>query len=292
MDAAEHLDVLSQRRHEAVRLEVGGAQLEHERAHLGPRFGGQPAHLGQLLACGRRVAVDQLGRRLGGEGEREERLGDGVVQVAGQPVSLLDHRELAAALVHPGGRDGHGGVGGEELDQLLVGVRELVRADLVGQVEGARDLACRHDRDAQERRHPRVGRRPPFEARVAGDVGRAVRQRPLEHGAEQAVRARERADRGDQLVAHPGRDEVREAAVSVGDADGGVAAARQPSRRLHQAAQRRLERRRNGDCGDRLADCAKRRSGGLSDRCACGPRHRRGRAGRPRDSPSSRCCSR
>ena len=55
---------------------------------------------------------------------------------------------------------------------------------------------------------------------------RPVRLRRLEHRAEQAVRARQRAHRGDQLVAHPGGDELREGALAVGHAERRVPRAR------------------------------------------------------------------
>jgi hypothetical protein len=82
VDAAQDVDVLLQRRDEPVGLEVGRPQLEHERAHLLACLRRQPPHLGQLGTGRLRVAVEQLGRRLGGEREREERLGDGVVAIA------------------------------------------------------------------------------------------------------------------------------------------------------------------------------------------------------------------
>ena len=71
----------------------------------------------------------------------EELLRDRVVQLAREPVALLDDAQLAAALVEAGVLDRERGVGGEHLDELLVGLVELLGADLVGEVEGADDPA-------------------------------------------------------------------------------------------------------------------------------------------------------
>ena len=48
------------------------------------------------------------------------------------------------------------------------------------------------------------------------DVARAVRRRGVEHRAEHAVLPRQRAERGDQLVAHARGEEAAEAALAVG----------------------------------------------------------------------------
>ena len=96
-------------------------------------------------------------------------------------------RQLAAALVQPRVGDRDRGVRGEQLDQLLVGVAEVVGALLVGQVEGADHALGRDDRHAEERAHVGVPARPPAaEARVRRGC-RAVRygSRRLEHRAEQ-----------------------------------------------------------------------------------------------------------
>ena len=164
------------------------------------------------------------------------------MQVAREPVALLDRAQLAAALVEARVLDGDGGVGGEHLDQALVLVAERVRALLVGQVEGADDAGARDDRHAEEGAHVRVRPRPPAaEARVARDVVRAVGLRGLEHRAEQAVRARQRAHRGDLLLRHAGGDELGEAALAVGDAERRVARAGELARGLDDALQDPLD---------------------------------------------------
>jgi hypothetical protein len=57
----------------------------------------------------------------------------------------------------------------------------------------------------------------------------------------------QRAHRGDQLIAHPRGDELGEAAVAVGDADGGVARVDEPARGVGEPLQHRLDRRLGGD---------------------------------------------
>ena len=118
---------------------------------------------------------------------------------------------------------------------------------LVGEVEGADDVARRHDRHAEERPHRRVRGRPPAaEAGVLGDVVGPVGRGVGQHGVEQAVGARQRAEAGDQLVAHAHGHEPGElVALGLGDADGGVAGvdevarARRPARSAPGRARRR-----------------------------------------------------
>src|SRR5215218_2095577 len=103
-------------------------------------------------------------------------------------------------------------------------------------------------------------RPPAAEARVPLDVGHPERLVRLESGAEHAVRARERPHQLDLLVAHAGRDELREAALAVGDAEGGVARVCEPAGHLHEAAQDALDRALAGASGSR-ARAASRSSG-------------------------------
>ena len=59
------------------------------------------------------------------------------MQVASDPVALLGDGQPPCLTVEARVVDGDPGVAGEELDEPLVGRRELARADLVGQVEVA-----------------------------------------------------------------------------------------------------------------------------------------------------------
>ena len=71
-----------------------------------------------------RVGLDELRRRLRRQRNAEKRLADRVVQLAREAISLLDDRQLATALVQARVLDRDRGVGGQQLDQLLVRVRE------------------------------------------------------------------------------------------------------------------------------------------------------------------------
>jgi hypothetical protein len=117
------------------------------------------------------------------------------------------------------------------------------------------------DRDAEERAHHRVGGRPPLEPGVGLDVVGAVRVRVGEHRAEEPVGPRQRPDLLDELVAHPRREELREAGpFLVGDPERRVARADQIAGRVHEHVQHHGER---SLAGDREHDVAHRREGGV-----------------------------
>jgi hypothetical protein len=192
------------------------------------------------------------------------------VQLAREPVALLDDAQLAAALVQPRVLDRDRCVGGEQPDQPLVLVGERLRPFLVGQVDGADHAPAGDHRDAQERAHVGVRRRPPAaEARVAVDVVDAVWLGRLEHRPQQAVRARQRAHGLDQRRAHAGGDEAREGALAVGHAQRRVARAAELARRVHEPLQHRLDlalrRHREHDVGQRAEGGAVTAVGHASD---------------------------
>ena len=105
--APDHLEVLGQAGDQPVALEVGRPQLEDQRSQLGEDL------LEQV-----RAPVDVAG--LQPEAEAEQRLREGVVQLAGEPVALLEHRQLAAGLVEAAVLDEHRGVVGEVAHEALV----------------------------------------------------------------------------------------------------------------------------------------------------------------------------
>src|SRR5919204_2476331 len=84
--APEHVDVLLQRDGEPVGDDVAGPELEDQRAHLVHRAPHELAHLAELRLRPPGLAVDEERRRVGGERDAEERLVDGVVQLAREPV--------------------------------------------------------------------------------------------------------------------------------------------------------------------------------------------------------------
>ena len=241
-DPPQHVHMLAQRALEPLLGQRAGAQREDDRAQLLHRAARQHLHALDLRAGGRRIAAEQRDRRLGGQHDAEQLLHDGVVELAREPVALLDDAELAALLVQPGVLDRDRRVRGQQPDQPLVGLREDRGVHLVGQVERADDAPAGDDRHAQERAHLRMRRRPPAaEARVGADVGRAVGLGRLQHRAEQAVRARQRAHGGDQVVAHPGRDEAGERPLAVGHPERGVARVPELARRVDDPLQHRLD---------------------------------------------------
>ena len=83
---------------EPVLLEVAGAELEDQRAHLGERLALELAQLGELGPRRIGVAVEEHLHRARHERHREQRLGHRVVQLAGQMRALLAGGELAGLL--------------------------------------------------------------------------------------------------------------------------------------------------------------------------------------------------
>ncbi len=97
---ADHVEVLGEARDQPVELERRRSELEDERPQLGEDLVEDAAGAGHVA-------------RLEPEPQAEQRLGERVVELAGEPVALLEHRQLAAGLVEPGVLDEHRGVGGE-----------------------------------------------------------------------------------------------------------------------------------------------------------------------------------
>ncbi len=93
------------------------------------------------------------------------------------------------------------------------------------------------------------------------DVARAVRRLArLEHRAEHAVLARQRAERGDQLVAHPGREEAAEAALAVGQPERREARAGELARAVDEPLQHLVDREPGRDREHGVADRLERRA--------------------------------
>ncbi len=269
--ATDHVEVLGQARDQAVALERGRAQLEDQRPQLA-----------EDLLEQRSRAVHVVG--LQPEPEPEQRLREGVVELAGEAVALLEHRQLAPGLVQAAVLDEHGGVVGEVAHEPLVVLGEA--AVLVGEVEGAHHLAPEHDRHGEEGVEVGMGGRPPaVEAVVAAHVVAAERLGVVERGAQEAVVAGERADGVDLLVGEPGRDPAAEpVALLVGHAQRRVAGAAEAPGRLHQPLEDGVGAQVAGDPEERLAHRGQRRRpishapNGTGERGGFGgsPRPRRG----------------
>ena len=156
------------------------------------------------------------------EADGVDALDDAVVQVAADPLALLDDGQALDLLVEPGVLDGDAGVQGEHLDEPLVVLGEVAGGLLVGQVQPADRPALGPDRDAQQRVHRRVVRREAVAARVGGDVGTRIGCGLARDHAEQAVAVRRGADPLALGAADAAGDEPLDAAVLVDDTEGGV----------------------------------------------------------------------
>ena len=182
------------------------------------------------------------------------------MQLAGEPVALLEHGQLPAGLVQAGVLDEHRGVGGEVAHEPLVVGGEA--AVLVGQVEGGRP---RRHGTRWARRGTRRGRggppgHQPTKRLVAAHVLAAERLGVEQRGAEHAVRSGERADGVDLLVGEPGGDPPAEpVALLVGDAEGGVAGPGQAPGRLDEPLEHGVGAQVAGDPEERLAHRRQRR---------------------------------
>ena len=194
-EAAHQPDVLAERPAEPVEREVERPELEHERAQLLERVLRERLQPLDLVARRGRIAVEQRPGRLGAEDEAEQLLAHRVVELEREAVALGDDGELARLLLEARVRDRDRRVRGEQPDQVVVLVAEVGRVELLGEVEGADHAVRGDDRDAEER--PHVGMRlgpPAAELGVLVDVVRAVRRLRVEHRAEHAVLAGQRAE--------------------------------------------------------------------------------------------------
>ncbi len=160
------------------------------------------------------------------------------MQLSGQASPLLDDAQLATGLDQAGLLDGHGSMGRQQADQALVGLVEGRASLLVDQEEGADDVSLEDDGHPEERTHARMGLGPPREAGIAGHVERAVRAGIDQQRPEQPVGPGQGPDGVDELVAHPGGDERREAvALGIRGPEGGVAGPGQGPGGDHHALQ-------------------------------------------------------
>ena len=124
------------------------------------------------------ILVHELGQVLERQADRVDALDDPVVEVLGDPLALVDDGQALDLFVEPGVLDGDAGVQREHLDERLIVLGELGRADLVGQVEVAHRDAGHDDRHAQERAHRRVMGREARAVRVRRDLGDPERASP------------------------------------------------------------------------------------------------------------------
>ncbi len=130
--------------------------------------------------------------------DREERLDDPVVEVAGDAVPLGLDGEGSQPLRQQRVLDRRPRLGGEDQQETLVAVVEA--AALLGEVEVAVHGAARADRRAEERRHLGVVRRKAGGRGVGVEVVEADDARVADEQAEQSLAGRVVADRPDGLL--------------------------------------------------------------------------------------------
>ena len=191
------LDVLAQRAARARRARASGGRSS-KTASAAPRAprARAPAARSSCARAARGVALEQRRRRLGGQHDAEQLLADDVVQLAREPVALLE-RSTARGCARTGARSSIA-IAACAASSSISSWSSSANASaplLVGEVEGA-------DHAARARRSARRGTSACPGARAAtsrGSAGRAwmssVRYGVgrLEHRAEHAVRARQRA---------------------------------------------------------------------------------------------------
>ena len=167
-----------------------------------------------------------------------------IAEVASSPRTTRSSSALPArdALVQPRVVDGHGGPLGQDDHQLLVAVGELLPAGLVGQVEVAIGLSAHRYGHPEESRHRRVARREPVRPRVLGHVRETQRLGVSDQLPQDAVAAREGADRAACLVVESDGEEALELRLAlVEDAKRRVARGRQVACCLQHLVKNRLE---------------------------------------------------
>ena len=236
--------MVGQRCRKSVALEALGTERVHEAAQLLERRRRPQLEVPQRRL--RRGIVRCQRCRACREHEAEERLRRRIVQLASDPVALLDDGKLLRARVEVGVRDRDARIRRERFQAPRVSPRE--RADAVAADEQVADHdAAMRDRHAEEVGEGRVMRGVVGETRVLADVVEADRSF-LEQRAKHAVRPRQLADRRGTLVADARRDEAREPAATVWDSDRRVARIRLPARCAHDAIEDGIEVRRVAEC--------------------------------------------
>ena len=137
---------------------------------------------------------------------------------------------------------------GEEDDEVLVLLREVLAALLLRQVEVAVGHTSQQDRDAEEAAHRWMRRRKTDRARILGEVVQPQRLRVTDQHAEDAAAARQGADLGACVGVDAVRDELLEfRPARVDHPERRVAGARQLGRRLHEPVQQRIQRQLRTD---------------------------------------------
>ncbi len=179
------------------------------------------------------------------EADGEEVLDDGIVQVSGDSLPILDHRHPAKPLLKPccgdcGPRDHC-----HRLHHRLVVIGEP--AALLGQVEVAEHVAADPHWDSEKGVHRGVAGRETDRVGVLGDLVDADGLADPCDGAEYATTFGEVSDPSHSRCVHPHVDEVDERAVPTEDPEGGIPRAGQVAAGGDRSAQRRCQIGSRGD---------------------------------------------
>ena len=188
------------------------------------------------------VVANQPDRALERQPGREQTLDDGVMEIPGDALTVVDQREGLHRHVQPGVVDGHRRGAGQPDGEFLVELTELGGVDLVGQVQVAEHLVADLDRDTEEGTHRRMVRREPVAVRVGAQVGESQRSGVGDQHPQDAVTFREMPDGVMGVIIDADGEELGQAdAGLVEDAEGAVAGADQLDCRLDDAVQHRFQ---------------------------------------------------
>ena len=133
------------------------------------------------------------------------------MEVASDPLAVLDQRQRMELGVQPGVLDRHAGGSGEADDELLVHIGEHLGGGLVGEIEVAEHVVPHAYRHAEERTHRRMVRREAVAVRMLREVREAQGLGVDDQEPEDAVAPWQRPDRTVGLVIDTDRDELGQA---------------------------------------------------------------------------------
>ena len=201
-----------------------------------------------------RVARHKQRRRPCPRPEAEQLLRDGIVELPGEPGTLLEDGELTAAFVQARVRQRDRGVGGEEADEPLVVLGEAAGLGLAGREDEAENLLTVPDGNAEHVRELRMRSRPTPEPRIRADVVEPHRLAFAQKDAQQPVLPGQGADGLLLLLRQPRHDELGERPGVVWHAQSRVPGAGQRPCRPHDHLQHIAHRQLTGNREDYLAD--------------------------------------
>jgi hypothetical protein len=147
---------------------------------------------------------------------------------------------LAAALaesVDTGVLDGEAGRAGEGDHQLLVGLREVASACLLGEVEIAEHGASDSHRHAEERLHRRVMRWKSVRRRMVPQILHPDRSRLADEQTQDAPSVWQGSDGSPILLADASGDELDQVALRTHDPESAIPCVRELCRGLDDSAQ-------------------------------------------------------